>query len=107
MLATRRPGRRSTSSVTLGIACRSTFAIGFGIMGAWPMARAPWKDPRLEDGMLLAGKIVKPRRPDLPGFPPPKGRGMFPEPPRDPWPWISLALSLVALAVAVLAWWRT
>lgn len=65
------------------------------------MAKSPFNDPRLEEGMHFGpGKVIK--RPAGPR----RSGPQFPEDPRDPWPWISLALSVVALVVAVLSAFR-
>lgn len=65
------------------------------------MARPPWTDPRLEEGMHFGpGKVIKRPAGQRPSRP------QFPEDPRDPWPWISLCLSVVALVVAVLSAFR-
>lgn len=66
------------------------------------MAKPPKSDPCLEEGQNMPpGKIVK--RSDLVST---RARPEFPKEPRDPWRWISLALSLLALVGAIVSWCR-
>lgn len=57
----------------------------------------------------FGGKTIRPAAPSFPDRPmhPKFGRPEFPQEPRDPWPWISLILSIAALVVSVLVWFRT
>lgn len=73
------------------------------------MAKAPYPCPFGGAGPSeFGGKKVRPSSPSFPDRPMHLkfGRPEFPQDPRDPWRWISLALSLLALVGAIVSWCR-